>query len=522
MKGSKGGFWNLLLERFRMRRIKKKKIKNEEQKLNDLKTIKEINNKQKKEKEIIVNYYIKEKNKKYKLEKTSNKVKIKNPEKIIVVKPQKKKVGINLNEIEKKNIIKENKETEIKQKEIKKEEKHIRIESKNNQKEIKQENKTRKTETNHPNCKKEISQPIEKQKEVENNSQISKVKASNQDLENTLIKELKKITGKDRDELQNLGFKLDELNSKLDNAKTIEEINKIEKEIQEIIKQINEIINNYNAISNGNYKKLNNEKINNVLSKVSNTNMIIDIKNKLKNELDYYSKIVDTKKNIFNIQNKKGSKKQNINNKIQLFSYENSELSNISNINKQLNVKLKEQQDIYKEFNDLITNIKADKIVSTKYSFVDRMLNGATSIMTGAFSLKLMKQKNIPFFALGLFILGNSIRNMRKVVKKDETIKYIPSDDYAKEIESNMSNFYLIDYMLNDTLYQVSRLKYEYMDEFKNYHGLDSYEKNLDKIINIEKQIINKQKQVNTMKNKMYDTLDKNNQKIKIIKDMNK
>ena len=82
MRGAKGGFWNLLLERFRMRRLKKKKLKNEEEKLNDLKIIKEINNKKKKEKEIIINCYIKENKKKYKLEKIPKKVKIVNIHKV--------------------------------------------------------------------------------------------------------------------------------------------------------------------------------------------------------------------------------------------------------------------------------------------------------------------------------------------------------------------------------------------------------------------------------------------------------
>ena len=430
-------------------------------------------------------------------------------------------MGIILNKSEKKNIIVENKDKETKQNE--KEAKDIivvdtKIEKNNkiiNLQEI--ENKD------------EIPNNIEEKQEenvtnnvIINNSKTTKIKTSNEELENVLIKELKKMTDKDKEELQKLGFKLDDLNNRLDNAKTEEEIDKIEKEIQEIIKQINEIINNYNALSDGNYKELNNDKINNALYKVSNTNILINVKNKLKNELDYYNKLVDYRKNIINIQNKKDRKKHDIKNKKQLFSYEKKEFSNISDINKQLNLKLKEQQDIYKEFNDLISNINADKIISTKYNFIDKMINGATGIITGAFSLKLMKQKNVPFFALGLYMLGNSLRNMRKVVKRDETIKYIPSNDYATEIENNINNFYLIDYMLNDSLYQVSRLKYEYMDEFKDFHGLDDYEENLNKIINIEKQIINKQQQVNSMKNKMYDTLDKNNQKIKIIKDMNK
>jgi len=542
LRGAKGGFWNFLLERFRMRRLKKKKIKNEEQKLNDLKTINEINKKKKNEKEIIINYYIKENKKKYRLEKEGNILKTKKNQNIIVAKPQKKKVGIDLNKIKKEEIIQIVNKKEIKPNEIKKEDNLIISQSEmiskqigNQDEKIKKENVNNKLEKNNIQesenkyeIKKQISKNKIEEQEIENNKQIIQnyriynVKVSNQDIENALIKEIKKITDKDREELQKLGFKLDDLNSRLDNAKTEEEIKKIEKEIQEIIQQINEIINNYNVLSHGNYKKLNNDKINNTLYKISNTNILIDVKNKLKNELDYYSKLMDYRKNVLSIQNKKDKKKQDIRDKKQLFSYEKKEFSNISDINKQLNIKLKEQEDIYKEFNDLISNIKADKIVSTKYSFVDRMLNGATGIMTGAFSLKLMKQKNVPFFALGLYMLGNSLRNMRKVVKRDETIKYIPSNDYATEIENNINNFYLIDYMLSDSLYQVSRLKYEYMDEFRDFHGLEDYEENLNKIINIEKQIVNKQQEIDIMKNKMYDTLDKNYQKVKIINDMNK
>lgn len=519
LKGAKGGFWNLLLERFRMRRIKKKKIKNEEQKLNDLKTKKEINNRKKKEKEIIINYYIKENKRKYKLEKIPKKGKIKNSKKIIVTKEQKKKVVINQNEIEKKNIIKENNEQKVKSMIEKKKTKSVGIDisiQKDNRNYNSKEKENKRRESNNPEEKQQ------KNNQIIDNPKIFKIKSANEDLEANLIKELKKIIVKDKDVLQKLGFKLDELNSKLDNTKSLEEMKKIEKEIQEIIEQINELINNYNVLTKGDYKKLNNEKINNLLSKISNTNILIYIKSKLRNELDYYSELSDNRKNVINIKDKKQRKKHEINDKRQLFSNEKSEFSNILSINQQLNLKLKEQQEIYNEFNNLISKIKANKIVSTKYSFIDRMLKGTANIMTSAFSLKLLRRKNIPLFAIGLFMLGNSLRNMRKVVTKDETIKYIPSDNYADAIESNMSNFYLIDYMLSDSLYQVSRLKYEYINEFKNYHGLESYEKNLNKIINIEKQIINKKQQVNSIKDKMYDAIDKNNQKVKVIGDMNK
>ena len=134
----------------------------------------------------------------------------------------------------------------------------------------------------------------------------------------------------------------------------------------------------------------------------------------------------------------------------------------------------------------------------------------------------LKKPKNIPLFATGLFIISNSIRNMRKLITTEEVVEYIPSNNYINAIKTNLNSFDLIEYMMEDSLDQISNLKNDYINQFGEYSNTDIFQKNLKKINSYQYKLKNKQNQFIKEKEKMNKNLKENQKILCLIRDMNK
>lgn len=194
----------------------------------------------------------------------------------------------------------------------------------------------------------------------------------------------------------------------------------------------------------------------------------------------------------------------------------------IEKINNELQKKLEEQKLIYEEFNEKISKIKPEKITEVKFYFINNLFSNLKNIMLTAFSIPLLKRpKNIPLFSVGLFMINNSIRNMRKLITKEETISYIPSNNYINAIESNLNSIELINYMLEDSLDQIGALKSDYENQFGIYSYTDIYKQNMQKLNSYEEKIKKKQKQFEEEKLKMNKNLEKNQKILRLIRDMN-
>lgn len=198
-------------------------------------------------------------------------------------------------------------------------------------------------------------------------------------------------------------------------------------------------------------------------------------------------------------------------------------LKQIEKINNLLEDKLKEQEYIYKEFNKKVKNIQPEKIISVKYHFINNLFSNFKNIFLSAMSIPLLKRtRNLPLFATGLFILNNSIRNMRKLVSTEETINYIPSNNYIGAIKSNLNNLELVEYMIEDSLDQIRFLRNDYVNKFSQYSYDEVYQKNLKKLDDYEKKMKEKQEKLEKEKTKMQKNIKENEKILRLIKDMNK
>ena len=198
------------------------------------------------------------------------------------------------------------------------------------------------------------------------------------------------------------------------------------------------------------------------------------------------------------------------------------DLSKFNKVNNELDKKLEKQKEIYERLDKLVNNIEVEKKVDVKYHFISNLFSNVKNLFLSVLSIPLIKNpKNIPLFAVGIYMLNNSLRNMRKMVTKDERIRYIPSDIYTDAIKENLNNFELIDYMIGDSISQIRSLKSEYSYEFGQYQDNIEFKNIMEKLNNYENELIEKQKKMLREKEKMNNTLNKNNKKLQLIKDMN-
>ncbi|MBE6153798.1 MAG: hypothetical protein E7166_06215 [Firmicutes bacterium] len=481
MRGSKGGFWDRLLSRFRLRRLKKIR---EEKKIIQ-KNLDNLKNKEiKKNEEIYLNrvFSLKSKKRTVKLYKKGIASKIKTTPKI------------NSNKAIKDNKKTINKVIKFNQKRIKKK---VGITSKKIEKQV------------------SVNQDTIKDKEINNNNVILEFKTEK------LISELNKIVNNNREMINSITYQINELKSEIDEAKSIKKINEIENKLIEIKRKLDELVKNYSNIKNTNLKQLNNEKITQLMEEIKkispefNFEYIID---KISPNLDYYNELSNNVVNSVTMLYSADYQKDVINYKNIKSENVNDKLGDFSEINNRLSAELEKHKNIVKNFNLLINKISPKKIIHVQNNFISTMLYNTGCLLSTFLSIPFLKKpKNIPLFTFGLFTINNSIRSMRKITTT-ESISYIASEDYTNQILKYKNSFGFVDYMIDDSLYQISNLKEEYIINFSSFHNSEEFEKNLRLINEMEQKIIKQSKDIKKMKQNYENALNKNYEKVLSIK----
>lgn len=493
MRGTKGGFWDRLLARMRRRKItKKKKQKLVEEKQN---IVKKENVIKKKKEEIQVLHVLhnnnvlesKTKKRRFKIYKKGISTKI-------VTHPKDDRVVIK----KESNIQKNKKSVGI----------SPRIENKN--------------------VSTITEKKITKKKKGISNKEINATKDSKKQLnEKTakLVRELNKIIDDDRNKINGITLELVELKNKLNEARTIKKVEEIEQKLIEIKRKLIELMETYSKIKDGSISKLKNEEIEKLVIDIKNLdpNFIFDdIVNKVTPNLDYYNDMSNNAITTVSVIYSSEYQKDIINYKNNKEETINVELKDFNEVNIRLSKELDKHKSIIREFGVLISKISPKKIVDVQNDFLSTMLHN-TGCLIGAFlSIPFLKKpKNVSLFAFGLFTINNSIRNMRKVTTT-EIINYIPSNDYANQIIKYKNSFGFVDYMISDSLYQISELKEEYKINFASFHNTELFNENLQKIEAMETKILKQAKEIKALKNKYENTLDKNYEKVLSIKNNSK
>ncbi len=514
MRGAVGNFFDKLLERIKKRRKRKLIIKKETDLEFEKKKIKK-DIKRKKQEEI--NNYFCRKNQKLKKKVKNNKIKLISPKGISKIKPIKKlsnpKKVLNVE-----NAVlnkKHNKYTIPKKKGIQNSEKNI-INSIS--KPIK---KTQNKDVNKLKKKRIIkTRKLSKGIDIK---QVDSINSKTNILKNDLVNEINKVIKINKSLLQNIIVQLKDLDEELKTAKTKEEVDKIEIKLFELKKQLQYLIDEFYKFKDKDIH-LFNEVIQNKISEIKNIDSTFDIEQimeKLSINLDYYNDLINSNINASNMIENAEDKKIVINDRQILLYDEKKRLEHINAINKRLSIQIDKNKQLLKDFDELIQNITPKEIVKVQSQFLSNLVKKIKGIFGTFFSIPFLKKsKDIPMFTVGLYGVNSSIRSARAIVNKKTTIKFVPTADFSSKLLDYKNKFVLAEYMLDDTLSQIKFLREEFVTNFGNYFDYNEFYSQLSEIDNIEKKLNVQKQNIQKVKQKYNVTIEKNNQKVELIKKM--
>jgi len=517
MRGQKGGFWDRLLFRIRKLRLKVKRKKEKEIIKQGEKSKQEQIKKRQKQEEIIYNT---NKIKKYKGIGNENNVKIsfkiKNQKEISKIENKQQNVILK----KYKSIIPKVILTApafvlnipIKSSSMNKEKNKQNTNVKNNSKEIKRPEKNSNIIT---------TKKINKKKKYVGvgNKIISESKIKEND---KLFKEIKKLIDADKEKISFLVEEVNKLEDTINHSRNVDKLNKVQEQLSKIKREIEKILKNYEILKySNNLKRLNVPKITEIIDEIKNSDSINEIINKCNVYLDYYNELSNLRLNEQNLEYKAEYKKEKVNEKNRMLKQENIKIEDLNKIEKRLSRELIKQKNILDEFNNLISQIEPEKIIKVQTNYINNLLHKIGGIFTAFLSIRFLKKtKNVPTFAFGLYMLNSSIKSMRGIVNKKTTINYIPSNDYAKAIIANRCDLNYIDYMIDDSLFQIHCLKEEYQLNFSSFYDNELFSKQFEKIAAIEAKLLKQSKEIKNIRNKYEEVLNKNNNKILKIKEL--
>ena len=536
MRGTKGGFFDRLIERLKIfiNRRKKKKEKIIKEKLEKQK----LDEKLKKEKEIAINLYLRSKA-------NENKTKLQNKNKVINVRKIDKKFKNRIN-YEKIDNIKENKinyKTGLTKKEKVINTKSITFKDKKN------------TQKNKDNISKEKLSTIEKlstfnkrNSNIKNmsNNKNNFVQNNNSNLniitpqilingieknkfnDEKIIKEIEKIIAHDKLEIEKIISELREISINIQNEKDLDKIKKVEERLKILEERINKILYDYellkNKLSPNILLKMENAKLLRTIGdpKLLSKENLEQIINDYETKLDYYEEIIIAS----NLKDK--AKEDTLNRKIVVIEHKNEfeeekeELDLIISESNKLIEQYKLEDKKLKEISNKIDQIQINK-TEIKYTTFNRILNKTGNFIKGVLGLPLIATFNPALIAVGSYLIGISIKNMRSRVSENEQVKviYEPNTTYIEELKRNRYTMDDLERMINNNITDIKYFRQEYISKFGNYHNYSDYTKNLNFIEEIEKKLIEKQKMIEKQKEKIKQVENKQQKKLIYIKELN-
>lgn len=514
MRGASGNFFDRLLSRIKKRK-KLKRIKKQEIIIEKEVKRKKVAEKKKKEIEIN-NYFINQKQ----VKKYGNDKIVIVPKKGTIKKGKKKKTTLptNNNVCKPKVSIDYNKEKNTtKSIETKKENKII----KKSTTPLKETNKVIKAPS-----KTDTKDNIMKTKNTthETKAEPNTINCTNFEfLYVEIIKEIDKKIVKHKEILESLKFKFDELNNELKHAKTKKRVEEIEKQLLEIKRQIDLILEEYNDIKDGELLKLKIDGLEKKFKQFEEINPNVDVKELLSPcyvKMDYYNELSNQRINCISSIDNIDNRKNIIESKELLLSNEKKQLSDLNQINKRLSYQIEKNQNLLKEFDELINNINPKQIIEVQSKFLNTLMNRMKGMFGTFLSVPLLKSKNLPLFMVGLYGFNSSIRSMRAVTNKNTNIKYIPSNDYTNKLLDYKNQFSFVEYMVNDSIRELKFLREEFVLNFGNYLDYNTFTSHLTAIDEMENKLILQSKKIQKLKQKYTTTIDKHSKKLEIIKKM--
>lgn len=185
-----------------------------------------------------------------------------------------------------------------------------------------------------------------------------------------------------------------------------------------------------------------------------------------------------------------------------------------------IKAELERQKNYLRRMNEKIDQVDISRRIEYRFRGLHHLLGQVLTFTLGIFTIPFSRHR-IFGTALGLTLIGNSIRGMRNSLKvsKEQTV-YIEWKDFTKQIYNERLALKQLDTMVVTSLKEIKELKKDVETEFYGKVSFEEYEKMKSKLEVMELKLLEKQKQIIEVEEQLQKTEEKNKVKIKEMKEI--
>lgn len=352
------------------------------------------------------------------------------------------------------------------------------------------------------------------------------------ELKSAIIEQVEKLIKEDYYEIMRIKDEIKIIEKQDQEQLNQEEIDKLIAQLNELIKRFEKLkkefySKNYDKINSG---KLNDSYINNLIEdyklalKESNIEQVDLIQiSEIEEYIDIISSIATIEEESYKLNDNLEDKKEELDITDKEIDEYSKKENTIQKMNNYIDSFAKQQAQIINNLKKKVS--EKDKITKTAEYKTELVINYSkllTSTLLMAITPKIPQTKTGNLLKLGLIVCA--ISNMSKVVqtstKETKVTTKITSIDYSSNIKEGLSNINEMEKMVSLSIKEIHDMKKEFQKDFSKYkHIMSEYTNMLAKLDSLEKELIVKQKLARDYENKLNETLEKNNVKVKRLEE---
>ncbi|MCI9233559.1 MAG: hypothetical protein HFH08_03045 [Bacilli bacterium] len=185
-----------------------------------------------------------------------------------------------------------------------------------------------------------------------------------------------------------------------------------------------------------------------------------------------------------------------------------------------IKAELERQKNYLHRMNEKIEQVDISKKVEYRFQGLHHLLGQVLTFTLGVLTIPFSKHR-IFGTALGLTLIGNSIRGMRNSLRlKEEQRVYIEWKDFTQHIYNEQLALKQLNTMVVTSLQEIKELKEDVEMEFYGKIPFDEYDKMKTKLEAIELKLLEKQKQIIAVEEQLQKVEEKNKVKVKKMQEI--
>lgn len=374
---------------------------------------------------------------------------------------------------------------------------------------------------------------IIKRKDISNLTVDEKNKRVNQ-LEKKILLELDTKIKREIDELNDLIVQNNDLINKLKDDSDVVSLDKVKEEyekLNELLKKVTKLIEQVNILNN-NYKfedilNLTDFDDQNIVNDIIEFRDLLDTSEPSKELTEkykmldsfilFYREIFIKEENIKNNILFASKKEKEVEERDKKYVVLQEDLEFITQIDKECKLIIDKQNEYMDVLNNRIAHISSSRVVEYRMRGVEDILSSIMLYLS--IMVKIPFRNNKVQVGSKALVTGRMLRNLSKMRPRAVEYTKYEADDFHDELFSHLSEVEVTMLVIDTVLDDVSKMKLEFEDEFKN--KVPGYEKVESKLREIETSIKDSKKKLENASDRLKADVKVNNRKLVKVKELN-